>query len=152
VDTSLILNGNCVAQAAPGIFSGDSCYLQIFTDLALLEWWDQTDGQPAQPPAQSTQFKYAAQLNCHGGGLGSPADTKYEVFFNAPFDLSYTLFTVPGHSVAVYVADVNVSYNIIDGRDINDRIAVDFASPGANARIVCPSVNLQILTGPPTTR
>jgi hypothetical protein len=146
VDTSLILNGICSAKAASGILSGDACYLQIFTKLSLLEWWDQTSGQPAQPLPESSQMKYAVQFDCSGGGIGSPADYKYEIFFHAPFDLSYTLFTVPGKSVAVFYVALNVSYNFYKGgRDLDDEILVNFSNLSGNS-IICPSVIVDVLT------
>lgn len=146
VSTSLILNGICSAKAASGLLSGDACYLQIFTNLSLLEWWDQTSGQPAQPLPESSQMKYAVQFDCSGGGLGSPADYKYKVFFHAPFDLSYTLFTVPGKSVAVFYVALNVSYNFYrGGRDLDDEILVDFSNLSGHS-IICPSVIVDVLT------
>ncbi len=150
VDTSLILTGFCQAKAGRGIFSGDACFLQIYSELLLLEWWDQTNGLPAQPVPESSQMKYVVQFSSSAGGLGSPPDNKYEHFFSAPFDLSYTLFTIPGKSVAVFYVHLNLSYNFTrGGGDINDRIAVDFKSPQGNYSVICPSVNVDILTGPP---
>ncbi len=148
VDTSLILNGVCEVGAGTGFFSGDSCFLDLTAQLALLEWWDQTSGQPAQPMPESTQTMLAASLSASGGGIFSSPVFKSQMFINDPFDLSYTMFAVPGNSGVLFEVSLVIEYAFTSGGlNISDLILVDFAT-GANS-IICPSVNLTLLTAPP---
>jgi hypothetical protein len=152
VDTSLILNGFCEIEAVNGIFSGDKCFLELTGQLSLLELWDQTSGQPAQPMFENSQRKTAASLDASGGGIFSSADIKSQMFINDAVDLSYSIFAVPGNSLAVFEVSLVVSFAFTDGGgDIADLIFVDFADDGANRSIICPSVNLELLTAPPGT-
>jgi hypothetical protein len=150
VDTSLILNGFCEIEAATGFLSGDRCGLTLTGQLSLLELWDQTNGQPAQPLFESSQMRAVASLDASGGGFWSSPDIKSQIFVNDAFDLSYSLFPVQGHSVAVFEVSLVVQYGFSEGGgDLTDLIFVDFADEGKNRSVICPSVNLELLTAPP---
>jgi hypothetical protein len=153
--SSLVLNGACEADAAPGIFSGDSADLNMNASLTAMRWsgWgtDPVTGasndQTVYPDYQQTQRQTIAALHAHGGHIfgGQGVDTRSFTF--EPFDLSEKLIIVPGRAVTVFEITLQLSYSFDDGGNISDLVAANFADNG-NA-VFCPFVQVELLTAPP---
>jgi hypothetical protein len=153
--TSVIFNGNCEVDAAPGIFSGDTSTLNLSTSLTTMRWsgWGndpttgQSNNQTPYPSFQPSQFQTVAALQTQGGAIFGDQGVSPKGFTFEPFDLHEDMIIVPGRAVTVFEVAVNLSYGFDDGGNISDLVFVDFANNGNSIR--CPFVQLELLTAPP---
>jgi hypothetical protein len=151
VGTSLVINGGCSVQAVPGIFSGDTATLSLAASLVLMRWsgWgtDPVTGasndQTPDSNFQQTQRQQVASLEAHGGHIFESADFKSQSFSFQPFPLRHNLFVIPGKAVVIFEVTLELFYNFDGGGDIQDSVIVDFST---NGNVVCPNVELEILT------
>ena len=75
--SSLVFNGSCEVDAAAGIFSGDSSYLNMDAALSTMRWsgWGadpmsgQSNDQTPYPDYQQSQFQTVAALHTQGGHI-----------------------------------------------------------------------------------
>jgi hypothetical protein len=155
VATSLIFNGFCIINADLGIFDGDNVKLLMEARLNLMRWsgWPpDPNGKPAdetyEPIGQASQGQAVFSHLVEGNGIlgGGPPGYSYQrqVFTATPFDLSYQLFPVPPGAVAIFEVSLRIMYYIDDGNDDSYVLANFFD------RIICPSVQLQVLTSTDT--
>jgi len=139
VASFLSLNGSCEASAdggTAGIFPGGTSHLQLQAFLNVWQWWEQP---PIQAFPEATQRRDVLNLSADGGGwFGSVGDIEVRPV-SGNFDVTYNLFVLPPHGVAVFEVTLLVSYQNDDGR-----IALDFSSGGFEVR--CPEVAIAILT------
>lgn len=149
-ETTLILNGMCELFAAPGFFSGDSCF--IYLSASLTPFLIQPDGSWQLATPQTGQSQGVLGLNASGGGLFSSTDIESQTLSNQPFDLNYKLLLVPDRTTVVFEVGLDVSYGFSSGGgNISDLIYADFADEASFRSVICPSVNLELLTAPSST-
>jgi hypothetical protein len=146
----LVLIGSCDVYADTGIFSGDSTYLTVSGDLMLLEWWNQP---PTNPFYEESQHKIIKQLGAQGGSVLDSQAHDGVAFASEPFDLKYDLFAVPPNSVSIF--DVSLTLTPQFGFDTQegnhqDEVVVDFSNVDLVHRVICPFVQLELLTKPPS--
>jgi hypothetical protein len=87
------------------------------------------------------------ELNASGGGLFSDLYTHSKLLEFAPFDLSFDFFAVPARSTAVFEVSLEVDY-FMSGDNAGDLVQVDFENTKSDFFILCPSVQLELLTAP----
>jgi hypothetical protein len=139
VASFLALNGSCEASAdggTAGIFPGGTSNLQLKAFLNVWEWWNQP---PTNPLRQATQTRDVLNLSADGGGWFGSVGAIEVRSVSGNFDVSYSLFVLPPHGVAVFEVTLLVTYANDDGR-----IQLDFSSGGFE--IVCPEVAIAVLT------
>lgn len=157
VSSSLIFNGQCSVQAAPGIFSGDSVQLQINAFMTTMRWsgWGtdpvtgKSNDQTPDPNFQPTQSKFVTFLSAHGGhifqGPDFDPDSDPVSFVFQGFHLSHDLLAVPAKASVIFQVTWDLLYGFTSGGgNIEDNISVDFATNGRS--VICPDVELRILT------
>jgi hypothetical protein len=157
VNTSLVLNGDCVVTAATGIFSGyhNSIGLTGFLNLIRNTGWgtDPTTGASNDQtsfPLLIPQLQTMAFLDSHGGGLFSGDHDRKEKTFNfQPFGLSCDQIVIPAGATILFEVSLLVQYGFEHGLDISDNVRIDFASDALGNRVICPLVALELLTAPP---
>ncbi len=139
VDGYLIQNGFCSVQSDGGYFAGDRrSSVNIYSNLRLLEWWNQP---PTQPMMQSDQSQLIFSISCYSGDMFD-----FDGGFNGDYifrgsDSRYNLFLIPPNGVTVFEIISLISYsNGINGGSAH----VDFASN--DFKVTCPFVLLAILT------
>jgi hypothetical protein len=148
VVSHLMVNGYCSIGAHSGWiwtpFWGASTigHTQLWVDagLTLLEWWNQP---PTEPLRQPGQLANVATLSADGGwgpfvGGGrteTPSDN---------FHLNYDTFLIPRGAAAVF--EVSLKLTCIG---YNGDCTVNFNNYG-NALVLCPHLQLELMTGPPT--
>ncbi len=139
VDGYLIQNGFCSVQSDSGFFAGDRrSSVSIYSNLRLLEWWNQP---PTQPLFQTDQSQIIFSISCYSGDMFD-----FDGGFNGDHifrgsDSRYNLFLIPPNGVSVFEVISIISYsNGINGGSAH----VDFASN--DFKITCPFVLLAILT------
>jgi hypothetical protein len=153
VASSLVLNGACEAVAAPGFISGDESVLALEASLTLLGLW-QPDPQnsalpPQNPPYQQSQHQNLPGLDAQGGGLYWRVDFKWKNFSASSYDLGYDFFLIPPQSSAVFEVSLKVSYNFPGGGgNISDSVVADFANDNLGYMLMCPGLQLDLLTAP----
>jgi hypothetical protein len=153
VTSSLVLNGACEVVAAPGFFSGDTSELKLKASLTLLGMW-QPDPQnpelpPPTPPRQGSQDQPLLSLKAHGSGLYWSAHFDSKNFSASSHDLGYDLFLIPPQSSAVFEVSLGVSYGFPDGGgNISDLVLADFANDNLGYMLMCPGLQLDLLTAP----
>jgi hypothetical protein len=141
VTSSLVLNGRCAVGAGKGIFSGHSAWIDVFAEMNLFQWWNQP---PTMPLSEASQFQQIVFLQVEGGGLFGDPDSKQQIFSFAPFEFSYTTFLVPPQSPVVIEVSLFMSYNNVEGGDINDFVINDFEDANLFRRVICPAVELEL--------
>jgi hypothetical protein len=149
VQSSLILNGGCYVEGDAGYFSGDSSGLDLSVELSPTEYWNQP---PTLPYYEASQGQGIISLYAKGTSGGSWINDTYAdqgmTFSYAPYGVYYNLFGVPAGKVALFEVTLNVTYGFNGATgDSADKVSADFAS-GDNG-VVCPFVQLELLTAPP---
>ncbi len=108
-----------------------------------------SNDQTLFPFPQQTQFQTVAQLDQYGGDWFDDSSGNNEQSFNfQPFSLSCDLIAIPAHATTLFEVSLLVSYTIQDGDDF-DYVAIDFAQDKFARRVLCPSVELELLTQAP---
>ena len=152
-----MLNGVCQVLADSGILQGHHNYITLLANLILMRWsgWgtDPVTGasndQTLFPFPQQTQFQTVAQLDQYGGDWFDDSSGNNEQSFNfQPFSLSCDLIAIPARATTLFEVSLLVSYTIQDGDDF-DYVAIDFAQDKFARRVLCPSVELELLTQAP---
>jgi hypothetical protein len=147
VESYLMLNGWCQLTADSGWiwspFWGQGTIgksrLAVDAELALLEWWNQP---PTQPAFQSGQIQNVLKRAISGGfAFGNPGKTDLALV-TGNHHLNYDLFHVPRDAAVVFEVALSMSGSGSDGS-----VMVRF--DGENALILCPYVQLEVVTGPP---
>ena len=154
VNTWLILNGICQVLADSGILHGHTNYLTLTANLVIMRWsgWgtDPVTGasndQTPYPFTQPTQTQIVAQLSQNGGDwFDDPSGNNEQSFDFQPFQLGADLIVIPAHATTLFEVSLYTQYSIEDGDDF-DYVAVDFAQDKFSRRLICPSVELELLT------
>ena len=157
VNSSLVLNGVCQVLADSGILQGHHNYITLSANLILMRWsgWgtDPVTGasndQTLFPFPQQTQFQTVAQLDQYGGDwFDDPSGNNEQSFNFQPFSLSCDLIAIPARATTLFEVSILASYTIQDGDDF-DYVAIDFAQDKFARRVLCPSVELELLTQAP---
>jgi len=146
VSTSLVFTGHCSVSAAQGIFSGDETSLDIFAKLTLWQWWK----TPQVPISfEGSQNQQPLHLEVQGGHIFQSGRTKTRDFSFEKFDLSFNdMFFVPARATAVFTVSFNMHYSTDDFLNLENDVTADFATD-PNFRVICPGVQLELLTAPP---
>jgi hypothetical protein len=153
VASSLVLNGACEVVAAPGFFSGDTSELFLQASLTLLGLW-QADPQnpelpPPTPPHEQSQYQSLLSLVAQGGGLFSGVDFHTQNFSASSYDLTYDFFLIPPRSSAAFEVSLQVDYDFPGGGgNISDLVVADFANDNLGYELMCPGLQLDLLTTP----
>jgi hypothetical protein len=155
VASSLVLNGFVYAEAAGASFgAGDQVGLSLTANLLLLPLWQADPQNPEWPPptqqsvGPQTVFDYT--LEGHSFYQGSRS---YQQTFSAlPFDLSYDDFflVAPQSSVAFEVSLTAYFDWSIGGGNITDFAEFDFANDKFGYEVMCPGLQVDLLTAPQT--
>jgi hypothetical protein len=144
----LMLNGGFLAHANPGWiwspFWGEGTIgtinLSADVELSLWEWWNQP---PTEPLRQADQIQSVSALSVDGGyALWSPGKTETS-YFSSNYHVNYDTFRVPNNEVAVLEVTLKLTY---EGYDADGWF--DFDSD--NFLILCPYLQLEIVSPPPT--
>jgi hypothetical protein len=151
VASSLVLNGACEVVAATGVISGDTSDLLLNASLTLLGLW-QPDPQnpelpPPNPPWEQSQFQNVLSLEAHGGAFWDSPDYHTKNFSASSFDLRYNFFLIPPQSSAAFEVNLVVEYNFPGGGgNISDYVVADFAADNLGYELMCPGLQLDLLT------
>jgi hypothetical protein len=146
VTSSLVFTGHCSVSAAQGIISGDTTSLDIRAKLTLWEWWE----SPQIPISyEGSQNQQVLDLHVQGGHIFQSGRSKSKDLSFVKFDLSYNdMFFIPARETAVFTVTFDVSYSTDDYLNLENDVTADFASD-PNFRVICPGVQLEVLTAPP---
>jgi hypothetical protein len=146
VASSLVFTGNCGVSAAQGVFSGQETTLNIQAKLTLWEWWANPQVAISYGAAQNQRV---LDLHVQGGHIFQSGRSKTRNFSFETFGLSYdNMFFIPARATAVFTVSFAVQYSTEDYLNIENDVTCDFASD-PNFRIICPGVQLEVLTAPP---
>jgi len=144
VSSSVALSGYCEESTVGGFFSGNSSFLDISAELTLWEWWE-------DPPQQilAGNPSQVLDIDVQGGGIfGQHGKSEKQNFDLNSYDFSYNnMFFIPGSSTAVFQVSLNVRYTVDDSSS-DGNVTADF-STDPNYFVLCPSVQLEVLTPPP---
>jgi hypothetical protein len=140
IGSYLILRGWCQSwsdSGFPDLFFGPHGSLQVYTNLHLLEWWNQP---PTEPLFQQRQAATALKIETDGGSslFGSPGETKSEYLFNG-YELEYYLFQVPLNKVVLFQVRTQLFY-IQAG---SGGFTFDFLNDGGY--IKCPYLKIEVM-------
>lgn len=137
---SVMLKGNCLAEANTGIFDGGMTSVNCSAVLQPLEWWNQP---PTYPAYDLDARKYLFSLLADGGGFwsGETGDVDQKMVFDGT-DLRYDLFSIPPAGAAVFEVTLAFDYSIDDGE-----VLIDFAN-FLNYGITIPYLQIELLTAP----
>jgi hypothetical protein len=154
VASSLVLNGVCQAIAAPGFFSGDTSEVNLSISLTLLGLWQADPQNPELPPPmpafQQSQYQALPGVTATGSGIfGSGIDVKSEIFSASSYDLGYDLFLIAPQSSAAFEVSLDVGLKVPSG-GIDDSAVADFADNDLGYELMCPGLQLDLLTAPQT--
>jgi hypothetical protein len=152
ISTFLILTGAFELDSEAGWLSGDKVTLSLEASLTPLEWWIQP---PSVPVAEQSQTQSVLNLSAQGGGFWSAfltlsslsVDTETGSVTLKPFELNYSLFSVPPNGPAIFEVTLKVAYDYPSSSNAGDRVLVDFYT-GENS-IICPYFLIEVL---PTNR
>ena len=149
VTSVLIFNGDCVVSAQGGVFSSDSCYLDIGASLTLLEWWN---NPPTSPLYQTTQNTSVVNLSVSGPTFPeylweNSASASQALDYQLAY-VSYDKFLIPPLSSAVF--EVNATFNFdftSGGYYLSDIIWGNFAPGKQPYKIMNPWLEIDVLQG-----
>jgi hypothetical protein len=152
VSSSLIINGSCSVQAAPGFFSGDTQTLEMNASLAIIRWFGwgtdpvtgNSNDQTTHPDFQPTHRQNVASLRAEGGHVFQGAGFDSRSFSFEQFALSHHQLVVPNRASVIFQVSLELSYTPEDSLNLENRIDVDFSERG-NA-VFCPNLELEVLT------
>lgn len=130
--TELSALGDIWAQANPGWFSGGSSQLDVGADF------DVYVGEQDYHPEFSVVIQQVV-ANGGGGGWFGSGDLKHQRLEGQPIALSCSNIEVDAGQFAVFVVTFDAGYDADDGY-----VNFDFQSDGDS--IICPGVNLEVLT------
>jgi hypothetical protein len=160
VDTSLVLSGLCQVLADGGVLRGHTNSITLQANLQLVRWFgwgvDPVTGasndQTPFPFPQSTQSQKIAQLSQYGGDwFDDPSGDNERTFVFQPFALSCDLVPIPPRASMLFEVSLMSSYGTEDGGGGDgDRIAIDFAQDKFARRLICPALQIELLTPAPT--
>jgi hypothetical protein len=155
VASSLVLNGFCEAIAATGFFSGDICYVDLVASLTLLGLWQADPQNPELPPPtptwQQSQYQPVVDLQAQGGGLFGNVGIRSKNFSASSYDVSYDFFLIPPQSSAAFEVSFSVGMGFQSGGgNISDLVEADFADDKYGYELMCPGLELDLLTAPQT--
>ncbi len=151
VEALLNLSGGCSVFAKSGYFwtplwnvsNIGSCRMVVSANLTLLEWWNQP---PTQPLRQTGQVERAKDLSASGGFVLVSGSGNFESeTVSSSHHLHYDYFHVPRNGVAVFEVSLNLDYSYSGYKG-----SVSAYFDLEERRILCPSVELEILTGSST--
>jgi hypothetical protein len=125
VQTSLVLNGFCQANEHSGIST--FAWLDITTDLALFQWWNQPPDSPLDQQAQHQGVLSIGTFENYFGGTQTQA-------VNDDYDVRFSFFSIPPRGVVVYEVRLTIQAHSAGGGDVH----ADFLS-GAY-EVLCPAV------------
>jgi hypothetical protein len=153
VASSLVLNGLCEAFAATGFFSGDICYVDMEASLTLLGLWQADPQNPELPPPtpawQQSQYQPVTNLQAQGGGLFGSVGVQSQTFSASSYGLSYDFFLIPPQSSAAFEVSLDVGIGFQSGGgNISDLVEADFADDKYGYELMCPGLELDLLTAP----
>jgi hypothetical protein len=152
VNSSLVFTGHCFVSAAPGIFFGEITQLFIGANLTLWEWW--TSPQTPISAYNSETEPVVASLYVVGSGLfgftqPNPGEGQWaQEYLFSKYDLSYNMFFIPAGATAVFTVSFSVGYSTDDYLNISNSALADFATDRYFG-VVCPGLQLEVLTVPP---
>lgn len=148
ISTFLILTGSFELDSEAGWLSGDKVTLSMEASLSALEWWTQPPGVPL---GEQSQTQSVLNLSAQGGGFWSSllslsslsVDTETGMVALKPFELNYSLFSIPANALAIFEVTLKIAYDYPSGSNSGDRVLVDFSS-GENL-ILCPYFLIEVL-------
>jgi hypothetical protein len=148
VSTALVLVGHCFIMAAPGIFVGDLTGLGLGANLTVWEWW--TSPQTPISDAQASQLQSILTMSVGGSGIiAYPGPHSEPAWFDfQKVELSYSQFSIPAKATAVFTLSFEASYETDNYLNLSDYVLADFSS-GPDYGVICPGLQLDILTIPP---
>jgi hypothetical protein len=159
VDTSLVLSGLCQVLADGGVLRGHTNTITLQANLQLTRWFgwgvDPVTGasndQTPFPFPQPTQSQSVAQLSQYGGDwFDDPSGDNQRTFLFQPFSLSADLIPIPAGASMLFQVSLMSSYSTEDGGGgAGDRIAIDFAQDKFVRRLICPALQIELLTPAP---
>jgi hypothetical protein len=136
-DTDLVVNGVCQARADPGFFLPGSAWLGLWAELNVylgeteINW-------------QAGQLSQIAGISAEGGwGPFGDGDLESKNISDT-YHLSCSDILVQGDQVVIFEVSCVASYWIDEGGDI----VLDFDFDPANYQIMCPALNIDLLTPP----
>jgi hypothetical protein len=149
VTSFLMLDGGCHAWADSGwlwnpfaTWATDTYIdMRATVDLSLLEWWHQPATEPLR---QADQSDPVTDLFVDGGfalwSLGNTADRR----ISGTYNVNYDTFRVPANRVAMFEVSLNLRYSGDEGFGW-------FAFDGPGHSVLCPFVQLEIISPPLAT-
>ena len=105
-----------------------------------------SNDQTLEPYWQPTQAQMPLYLDAQGASFYRQRHAS-KLFSSTPVDLTYDLFAIPGGAVTLFEVTLEIWYGFSDGGgNVSDTVLADFANEKSGYSIICPSVELEILT------
>jgi hypothetical protein len=154
VSTSLVLNGFVEAEAADGLIEGDEVTIQLQPELQLLPLWQADPQNPEVPPPYPVPVypNPVCDVTLQGHSLYEGPRSYQRTFSALPVDLSYDDFflVAPQSSVAFEVSLTAYYAWGLGGGNIEDVVEFDFANDKFGYEIMCPGLQVDLLSAPQT--
>jgi hypothetical protein len=154
VSSSMYLQGYAYASGSWAIISGNTATLTGTVYLDVIRWsgWGadpdtgQSNDQTPYPGGYSKTT--AVYLQGFGGDLFYSAHPAQAIFGLIPYGVSASLIAIPGQAWTMFEVGLQVGWDFGGATGQDQSVIFDIATDGGIA--VCPFVQIEVLTGPPT--